>query len=227
MPNVSQIGVSLLQLWVNTDFTNNFWIQICLLGCTALMMEAVRTPETSVDNHFTRQYIPEDNSEHLTYYLPNILRLLRMVRAMLPAAVLPLLLLSPLADELLDAFLLLVFLFPPVLLDFLLPPERPFGGSCALGPRWWWPEFPLGPGPCTDLRPKETQYNLPYCIQIKQNHNEVRDGWIDTVITRSKAKAVPLHAIKALGGREGIAPAHSRPRHYMEVSGQCHAPATL
>jgi hypothetical protein len=30
------------------------------------MMEAVRTSETSVDNHFTRQYIPEDNSEHHT-----------------------------------------------------------------------------------------------------------------------------------------------------------------
>jgi hypothetical protein len=29
------------------------------------MMEAVRTSETSVDNHFTRQYIPEDNSEHI------------------------------------------------------------------------------------------------------------------------------------------------------------------
>jgi hypothetical protein len=28
------------------------------------MMEAVRTSETSVDNDFTRQYIPEDNSEH-------------------------------------------------------------------------------------------------------------------------------------------------------------------
>jgi hypothetical protein len=27
-------------------------------------MEAVRTSETSVDNHFTRQYNPEDNSEH-------------------------------------------------------------------------------------------------------------------------------------------------------------------
>jgi hypothetical protein len=26
-------------------------------------MEAVRTSETSVDNYFTRQYIPEDNSE--------------------------------------------------------------------------------------------------------------------------------------------------------------------
>jgi hypothetical protein len=30
------------------------------------MMEAVRTSETSVDNHFTRQYIPEDSSEHHT-----------------------------------------------------------------------------------------------------------------------------------------------------------------
>jgi hypothetical protein len=30
------------------------------------LMEAVRTSETSVDNYFTRQYIPEDNSEHHT-----------------------------------------------------------------------------------------------------------------------------------------------------------------
>jgi hypothetical protein len=30
------------------------------------MMEAVRNSETSVDNHFIRQYIPEDNSEHHT-----------------------------------------------------------------------------------------------------------------------------------------------------------------
>jgi hypothetical protein len=27
----------------------------------ALMMEAARTSETSADNYFTRQYIPEDN----------------------------------------------------------------------------------------------------------------------------------------------------------------------
>jgi hypothetical protein len=27
------------------------------------MMEAARTSKTSVDNYFTRQYIPEDNSE--------------------------------------------------------------------------------------------------------------------------------------------------------------------
>jgi hypothetical protein len=32
----------------------------CLI---ALMMEAARISETSTDNYFTRQYIPEDNSE--------------------------------------------------------------------------------------------------------------------------------------------------------------------
>jgi hypothetical protein len=32
-------------------------------GCVALMMEAESISETSVDNHVTRQYIPEDNSE--------------------------------------------------------------------------------------------------------------------------------------------------------------------
>jgi len=40
-------------------------------------------------------------------------------------------------------------------------------------------------------------------------------------------KAVPLHAMEALGGRGGIAPTHSRPRHWMWVSGQRHAPAAL
>jgi hypothetical protein len=30
---------------------------------SSLTMEAVRTSETSVDNHFTRQYNPEDSSE--------------------------------------------------------------------------------------------------------------------------------------------------------------------
>jgi hypothetical protein len=35
---------------------------------SSLMMEAARTSETSVYNYFTRQYIPEDNSElHLSY----------------------------------------------------------------------------------------------------------------------------------------------------------------
>jgi hypothetical protein len=30
---------------------------------------------------------------------------------------------------------------------------------------------------------------------------------------KSKSKAVPLHAMEALGGRGCIAPTHSRPRH--------------
>jgi hypothetical protein len=58
-------------------------VQNCILGCTAavlyfalgslsLMIEAVRTSETSVDNHFTRQYIPEDNSEHHTRRRENL-----------------------------------------------------------------------------------------------------------------------------------------------------------
>jgi hypothetical protein len=33
------------------------------------MMEAVRTSETSVDNHFTRQYNPEDSSEQMHFLL--------------------------------------------------------------------------------------------------------------------------------------------------------------
>jgi hypothetical protein len=39
---------------------------------SSLMMEGVHTSETSVDNHFTRQYIPEDNSEH--NYKGNVLK---------------------------------------------------------------------------------------------------------------------------------------------------------
>jgi hypothetical protein len=42
-----------------------------------------------------------------------------------------------------------------------------------------------------------------------------------------QSKAVPLHATQALGGSGGIAPTHSRPRHYMGWSGQRHAPAAL
>jgi hypothetical protein len=36
------------------------------------MLEAVRTSETSVDNHFTWQYNPEDNSEHNTRRRENL-----------------------------------------------------------------------------------------------------------------------------------------------------------
>jgi hypothetical protein len=39
---------------------------------SSLMMEAVRTSETSVDNRFTRQYNPEDSSEHHTRRRENL-----------------------------------------------------------------------------------------------------------------------------------------------------------
>jgi hypothetical protein len=50
------------QVWeISSSHGGEYVVQSCLLGYTA---EAVRTSETSVDNYFTRQYIPEDNSEH-------------------------------------------------------------------------------------------------------------------------------------------------------------------
>jgi hypothetical protein len=39
---------------------------------SSLMMETVRTSETSVNNHFTRQYNLEDNSEHHTRRRENL-----------------------------------------------------------------------------------------------------------------------------------------------------------
>jgi hypothetical protein len=50
---------------ISNSHGGEYDVQSCLLGYS-LMIEAVRTSETSVDNHFTRQYIPEDNSEHLS-----------------------------------------------------------------------------------------------------------------------------------------------------------------
>jgi hypothetical protein len=42
-----------------------FWVVMpCKMTHSSLMMEAGRTSETSVANHFTRQYNPEDSSEH-------------------------------------------------------------------------------------------------------------------------------------------------------------------
>jgi hypothetical protein len=64
--------------WIISTFhlLLKFLIRFCLLigwhHQGSLMMEAVRTSETSVDNHFTRQYIPEDNSEHYTCRRENL-----------------------------------------------------------------------------------------------------------------------------------------------------------
>jgi hypothetical protein len=43
-----------------------------LILIIALMMEAALTSETSVYNYFTRQYIPEDKSEHHTRRRENL-----------------------------------------------------------------------------------------------------------------------------------------------------------
>jgi hypothetical protein len=61
-PNLPDLtyGVKLVLLSeMGSLFLNLFYNAI-----SSLMMEAVRTSETSVDNHFTRQYNPEDSSEH-------------------------------------------------------------------------------------------------------------------------------------------------------------------
>jgi hypothetical protein len=44
------------------------------------MMKAVRTSETSVDNHFTRQYIPEDNSENVFTLQKKVIRIIAGVK---------------------------------------------------------------------------------------------------------------------------------------------------
>jgi hypothetical protein len=47
-----------------------FWdVLPCKIIVIALMMEAARTSETSVDNYFTRQHISEDKSELHDRYL--------------------------------------------------------------------------------------------------------------------------------------------------------------
>jgi hypothetical protein len=51
---------------ISSSHGGEYDVHNCLLGSSGMMMESVRISETSVDNHFTRQYIPEDNSEQRT-----------------------------------------------------------------------------------------------------------------------------------------------------------------
>jgi hypothetical protein len=51
----------------------------CRVKSSWIVMEAVSTSETSVDNHFTRQYIPEDNSEHHTRRRENLKSHMRQI----------------------------------------------------------------------------------------------------------------------------------------------------
>jgi hypothetical protein len=48
---------------LSTDISEVRAASIITAMIKALMMEEARTSETSVDNYFTRQYIPEDKSE--------------------------------------------------------------------------------------------------------------------------------------------------------------------
>jgi hypothetical protein len=55
--NVWDFKFSRRRVWSSGLSSGMYWRAI------ALMMEAARTSETSVDNYFTRQYIPEDKPE--------------------------------------------------------------------------------------------------------------------------------------------------------------------
>jgi hypothetical protein len=57
-----RIATELVWLWIGYD---DGYEHENLSSFIALMMEAARTSETSVDNYFARQYIPEDKSESL------------------------------------------------------------------------------------------------------------------------------------------------------------------
>jgi hypothetical protein len=62
-PEISKCAVK-NRLFHTTYFVNLVFHYIVIKNyIIALMMEAARTSETSVDNYFTQQYIPEDKSE--------------------------------------------------------------------------------------------------------------------------------------------------------------------
>jgi hypothetical protein len=51
-------------------------------------------------------------------------------------------------------------------------------------------------------------------LDFAEKRLNVMAEWLTLLRIREvKSKAVPLHAMEALGGRGGIAPTHSRPRH--------------
>jgi hypothetical protein len=78
-------------------------------------------------------------------------------------------------------------------------------------------------------------YILPPSRKSKTRPTKHEVGTVTTVPRPSmiasfvllKAKSVPLHAMKALGGRGDIPLSHSRLWHKMGVSGQCDAPAAF
>jgi hypothetical protein len=58
---------------ISSSHGGEYEVQNCLLPCKIIrMMEAARTSETSVDNYFTRKYIPEDNSGLYTHVISEV-----------------------------------------------------------------------------------------------------------------------------------------------------------
>jgi hypothetical protein len=55
--NMLSSGIYYRVKWLSTDFSE--------VRTASSTQQAVLTSKTSVNNHFTRQYIPEDNSEHI------------------------------------------------------------------------------------------------------------------------------------------------------------------
>jgi hypothetical protein len=72
---------------------------------------------------------------------------------------------------------------------------------------------------------------VPFSTQFAELYCDVEAARLWVAIRLEKlskeSKAVPLHAMVALGGRGGIAPICSWPRYEIGVSGQRHAPAAL
>jgi hypothetical protein len=60
-------------------FIPSFQTRIPYVRFQASIIRAVRTSETSVDNHFTQQYIPEDNSEQQECLIPTLARSVRIL----------------------------------------------------------------------------------------------------------------------------------------------------
>jgi hypothetical protein len=58
-----------------------------------------------------------------------------------------------------------------------------------------------------------TVLSCPHKVLFDSFLRFLKQNVIECVTEVKKGKAVPLHAMEALGRRGGIAPTHSRPRH--------------
>jgi hypothetical protein len=61
------------------------------------------------------------------------------------------------------------------------------------------------------LLPIQTEFTK--VARIYDHYQDKSIYLLYSCVTACKGKAVPLHALEALGGRRGVAATHSRPRH--------------